>query len=589
MTMRQPRTTAGTGRARVVSRPERPIQARGPHRQTRRERGFVAVTTAIVMMLFVLFAALAIDTAIWFARAAQLQRAADAAALAGVTKMPNLAAADTLAKKAAKDNRIDNSKVTVEKIPDVPRQLRVKVTDTVPSFFGRFLRNSTTVTRTATAEYLPKIELGSKLNAVGTGDDTAYSAPLQPGQGFWLAINGYCTPKEDGDRFASAFEANRTAAGEISCDAAAAPRTTNTDFPGLDLVQYSYIVDVPCPDASDPCTATTVNPFDIEIMDPYFDRTNDGIDTNIVDPTVHPEIFDVASVTTNFKIRTLQDDLPIAAAGPITNADTAFPTCGYPDTDCAALANHTWHTLFRIPIGSAAGKYRVAVNTTSNEANSYGSNAFALGVFENTGAPHAYCSGAFCPTIAGEASMSVYANIAGVSDFYLAKLAPARNYRGKRIRILLWDPGERADSIKILKPTPAAAPGDFIPTAFNYRTWYPGLASHPSDPMTPITNALSLDVSGTASALPSGGVPAAPWPATERANDYRFNGRLVSLELTIPTNYGCASSTPPCVDVPLAQGGWWKIRYTAGGGGAPFDRTTWTVQIVGDPVHLVNG
>lgn len=536
------------------------------------------------MMLFVLFAALAIDTAIWFARAAQLQRAADAAALAGVTKMPNLTAADTLAKKAAKDNRIDNSKVTVSKVPNVPRQLRVSVSDTVPSFFGRFLRNSTTVTRTATAEYLPRIDLGSKLNAVGTGDDTAYSPAAQPGQGFWLAINGYCTPKEDGDRFASAFEANRTAAGEVACDAAVAPRTTNTDFPGIDVVQYNYVVDVPCPDASDPCTATTLHPFDVEIMDPYFDRTNDGIDTNIVNPTVHPEIFDVASVTTNFKLRTLEDDLPIAGA-----PDQSFPTCGYPDTDCAALANHTWHLLFRIPAGSAAGSYRIGVNTTSNEANSYGSNAFALGVFENTGAGHAYCSGVFCPTIAGEASMSVYANIAGVKDFYLAKLAPARNYRGKRIRILLWDPGEGADSIQILQPTTAAAPGDFVPSTFKYRMWYPGLLAYPNDNSYPLVSATSLNVSGTASALPDASTKAPPWPVTDRANDYRYNGRLVSLELTIPTSYGCATNVPPCVEVPLPQGGWWKIRYTAGGGGAPFDRTTWTVQIVGDPVHLVNG
>jgi hypothetical protein len=30
---------------------------------------------------------------------------------------------------------------------------------------------------------------------------------------------------------------------------------------------------------------------------------------------------------------------------------------------------------------------------------------------------------------------------------------------------------------------------------------------------------------------------------------------------------------------------WWKIRYTPGT--APTDRTTWSVNILGNPVHLV--
>jgi hypothetical protein len=30
---------------------------------------------------------------------------------------------------------------------------------------------------------------------------------------------------------------------------------------------------------------------------------------------------------------------------------------------------------------------------------------------------------------------------------------------------------------------------------------------------------------------------------------------------------------------------WWKIRYTVAG--SPTDRTTWSVRIIGDPVHLV--
>lgn len=36
----------------------------------------------------------------------------------------------------------------------------------------------------------------------------------------------------------------------------------------------------------------------------------------------------------------------------------------------------------------------------------------------------------------------------------------------------------------------------------------------------------------------------------------------------------------------LWQGGWWQIEYDISGGGAS-DMTTWSVNVVGEPVHLV--
>ena len=65
------------------------------------ERGFVAVTTALLLVILLLFMAMAIDVAIWFYRGAQLQRTADAAALAGVTRMPKFDSAETVAKDIA--------------------------------------------------------------------------------------------------------------------------------------------------------------------------------------------------------------------------------------------------------------------------------------------------------------------------------------------------------------------------------------------------------------------------------------------------------------------------------------------------------
>jgi hypothetical protein len=87
----------------------------------------------------------------------------------------------------------------------------------------------------------------------------------------------------------------------------------------------------------------------------------------------------------------------------------------------------------------------------------------------------------------------------------------------------------------------------------------------------------------------------------------RFNDRIVSLQVQVPLNYGCKAGTgpdpttgitnpaTPCVDAAsLPQGGWWKIRYTpmkestsATKYLSMTDATTWSVQLIGDPVHLV--
>jgi hypothetical protein len=51
----------------------------------------------------------------------------------------------------------------------------------------------------------------------------------------------------------------------------------------------------------------------------------------------------------------------------------------------------------------------------------------------------------------------------------------------------------------------------------------------------------------------------------------------MTLDIALPPNYTTL----------YAGKVWWQIRYTIGS--TPSDRTTWSVNIVGDPVHLVGG
>ena len=130
----------------------------------------------------------------------------------------------------------------------------------------------------------------------------------------------------------------------------------------------------------------------------------------------------------------------------------------------------------------------------------------------------------------------------------------------------------------------------FAPTGFSWRTWTPNLAGYPDDPGFPDTNvagpSYELDVSALGSTL-SPAQQAPWWAAHPPANDSIFNGRIVSIELQIPPTYGCVAATIPCVETPLPQDGWWKIRYNTLAAGVS-DRTTWTVQLIGDPVHLIH-
>ena len=54
-----------------------------------------------------------------------------------------------------------------------------------------------------------------------------------------------------------------------------------------------------------------------------------------------------------------------------------------------------------------------------------------------------------------------------------------------------------------------------------------------------------------------------------------FNGCWLTIRVVVPTTYVAD------------QSGWWKIRYTMNGTGTSNDVTTWTVRILGNPVHLV--
>ena len=146
-----------------------PVRSRrGQKRAVRRarrgngERGYIVVVTALLLPLLLLMAAFAIDAGLFYYRANQLQRVADAAALAGVTHMPQFPSAEATARQVIARNGITDDAehdIIVEALDT--RKIRVTIRDRkIPTFFGQVVRDRFQAERKATAEYLSQIPLG---------------------------------------------------------------------------------------------------------------------------------------------------------------------------------------------------------------------------------------------------------------------------------------------------------------------------------------------------------------------------------------------------------------------------------------------
>jgi Flp pilus assembly protein TadG len=178
------------------------------------DRGIVAIWAAMLMVVFLGLAAIAVDISRWYVEIARLQKTADAAALGGAVFMPgNLAKADSAARALVGANGYDPAQAATQE-GDIPSQLQVSVTSTVENPFGAVLGTpSTTITRTAIADYASPVPMGSPCNIFGSEPAAAGAAGQGPaaspdcaGTGsYWVNIAGSNTNKARGDGYASGY------------------------------------------------------------------------------------------------------------------------------------------------------------------------------------------------------------------------------------------------------------------------------------------------------------------------------------------------------------------------------------------------
>jgi hypothetical protein len=507
------------------------VRVRRARQRAADERGNVLIMSALLMVPLLIFVGFAIDVGSWYARASRIQRAADAAALAGVIWMPDFEKAEEVALETARRNGFvsgeDGITITVSPDPSSSRRLRVAIDDaTVETYFASMVTDSIEIGRRAIAEYVLPVPLGSPTNHFGTGDLLA-----KMGRGgseyLWASVNGYCTDKVDGDRVLSRYFGNRT---NYSCAG-----TSGVENQEYRAEGYTYYVEVP---------EGRPSPITLAIYDaPYFRNGGDSPDL----PLAYQSNVST-DIDTTFTL--------FAPDGtPFDDADNpVYSGCGTGstnprtfDTNDASVFDYAfgspapqrWTRFCTLGLSAPAGKYLLRVKTVGPQPNSTGSNQFSLLARLGTGS---FCDSRVtpgCPRIYGKDDMSVFAgNRDSTGEFYLTQVE--RIHAGKQMLIRLWDPGEGGSYIEILDPAGNVKP-------FRYRI--------DGGDFTTSTQT-RLDVSGAA------GTP------------NNFNGRSVELLVSL------VGYDPP------ATNDWWKIRYRFGGSTVT-DRTTWSVEIIGDPVHLV--
>ncbi len=517
-------------------------------RRSGRERGVVAVVTALLMGVFLALCAFAIDVGHWYAVGLQEQRAADAAALAGVTSLPgDPNGAFATAKAFASRNGYTDGVGTVVVAPALgsqPSRLKVDVTRTVPNVFGRIMgRPTTTITRTAVADYVGPVPMGSPCNEFGNDPTPGSnrSANCDNTGQFWANVGTKSSWKTLGDAYQDGV-----CNGADGCSGAV---NNNYDPNG-----YFYSITL----------SQGMRNLTVEAFDPAFVAVGDLCEKNgLSDPSGlyapgasspyctgdvafdYPTGSNVGTVTTEFTVRQA-----VATSNPwdptsypvVGGCTTVFPgyneslagisTPGFANTALKSVFRQ-WKTLCSIP-NAPAGTYFVQVKTNGLGTDAaQGHNRFALRAYSSTAA-----TGKDKISLSGFQKMGIYANLPGASTtFHLARIPSSA--AGHVLNVSLFDIG---DSTGVGTVTVSA-------------------------PNTTLTGCTGTGP--TSGLLPGCSILASPL----------YNGKWETIAVPVPSSYSCNDADPTAC--------WFKLNYSYGLGNQPSDTTSWTASLEGDPVRLV--
>lgn len=577
-------------------------------RRTRglRDRGESGVA-AIVVCLFIVgvvfpLSALSVDVARWYVESSRMQNAADAAALAGVTYLPaDMSEAVGHAQDTATENGYGprpGRTVTVVQGRE-PTQLKVTITDSVTNPFGAtFGAGRKQLTVTATADFNAPAPMGSPCNAlgnepVGTTARGPVGSQLVPPTGatcfstpqFWANMHGPNVQKTQGDRYAVRY--CRT--GEDGCSG-----TVNTEF---DPQGYFYIVRVgkAAVDARTPITLQVYDPayaptgsrcsapanvtangwnnYTPDALSRY--ATGPGLFCAGDDANSNYRVGTSTPTITSFGLRAPAETFRPDDAPPITTCARQFK--GYGSVSAGALQKgntsynddlasvfHQWVPLCsftptvagdyylqvrtNVPLGGAevlpgmtAGNQTVFDQTGDNTSvTGTGSNRFALRAIGTAPAVSQAVA------ISGWNRMTIYANTdAATSEFNLVRVIP--NDSAKTVDFSFFDAGDASNGSATITLLP------------------------------PVESSLKSLTSCTGSGKVNGALSGCQ--VTGISASAGWDGKTQHIKATIPASYTCNTAS--------IGGCWFRVRVAFPSGSTVTDVTTWTADVGGDPVRLI--
>jgi hypothetical protein len=545
------------------------------------------VIGALALLPMIAVLALAVDLAGWQVRAAGLQRAADAAAAAGVALLPSAGRATEVAREVAGHNGVhhgvDGLDVAVTALG--PSLLEVRITDrAVTRWFAAPFTQAPVIERVAVAEYVPAVALGSPRNVLGSGNLAGVSDPFRglPGvpasasEDVWLAVNGPCAGREQGDWLLPVSTANFVSGNPPTGSPPWRGCTPGTDGAVRAVPSHDptgYVVGLRVPD-SYRGGSFTVQVFDASRC------AGSPADLGAAG----------APFWTRFRVR----DADPTPADPTDNrllASRTFATgekCGSSTATTYACGTGPWQgrwcNLATIAAPVPGATYLVQVDTgpltesAQQQLNGFGLRvrpgpAASTGGFETCTVDPYDTAVAYrpdtCVQVHGVRWLSVFAfGDDPRPTFALAEVGP--EHGGGSLDVSLFDIGEGTVALQILDPGGS-------PAAFNWE-----VVNETGADATPtggwsgsVAAGGTLDTRGLATGDPCGS--GNPQPGPGRFSSSAYNDRMLHLRIDLP------------LDLDGAWNGrhWWKVRYTTCTGRAVSDRTTWGAAIPGEPVRLV--
>ena len=559
-----------------------------------RQRGQILVIFAASILVLLGFCAVVIDVSWYWANGLRVQRAADAAALAGVVNLPgNLSVGQATAVTAAAQNgytvtnNCQGDGVTPVSVPGMcanadaanDRQLDVTISEPVNTFFMRlFGIKSITATRTSKAIYVLPVPMGSPQNYYGVG---CFKTPSggQP----------VCTTA--GNSNSSSGIPNATVANPSPATGPTAPSQLNSQgFFGAAITKGG---DAGNGDAYDPTgdsarggTNPTYSPAgvyyqvvipvgdsngSVYVFDPGYCSVDDGHgNTGAGDHWIGAAQNPVSTYynlwnTHGNPFATSQFSLVANSGAQFESNTGGDPALGYTGAAgaCPTSGSHNpyhdqWWTMTS---GLAPGTYYLQVTTTKVDLSTNGGqNVLDASVNANVSAENMYslevtAAGSTTPQVFGAGTMVAYNNVVGGDQlFYLAQIPKVD--AGKTLEIDLFDVGDVSGLAQLYIEDPDG--NVYTNPTFNY----------------------TADAQ-CASGCSGNGVSFIT--ATSSGGSHPFNDSWITILVTLPSTYGSVGLTPGSE----SQAGWWKIDYRIAAGVQSNDTTTWRVSVRGNPVHLI--